>query len=463
MKHCLKNSTLLGLIALAFLIIAIPTSHLYAQSPTLNVDPQALAFGEVEIGEEAVLSYTISGENLISDVIIHVSGGFLVSLDEVSDFQQNLVLEPSEGELIETIFVKFIPTMPRDYNGRVRHSTMGIPFQMVALSGTGTIDEEDLPQLTATPDSLDFGEVMIGDEAHLSYNLTGENLISDVLINASTGFRVSLTEDGDFLSSLLLEPVDGAVNETIYVKFSPLLPRPYLGRICNRVLGTTNEIVNLHGIGIFDPQLIPVLAAEPDSLYFGEILIGEEMVLSYNLTGENLLTDVRIRAPRGYLLSTNENEGFQSIIILEPVDGNLTQTLFVKFLPLQQRNYFGAVRNMTIGATGVPVRVRGVGVPEIPEPPEQRRVQLRGNYPNPFNPETSISFSLAEAGPVTLEIFNSRGQHVKTLFDGYMTEGEHTILWNGRDEAGWETGSGVYFYRIRQGKYTSNGKMILMK
>jgi hypothetical protein len=44
-----------------------------------------------------------------------------------------------------------------------------------------------------------------------------------------------------------------------------------------------------------------------------------------------------------------------------------------------------------------------------------------------------------------------------------MTEGEHTILWNGRDEAGWETGSGVYFYRIRQGKYTSNGKMILMK
>jgi hypothetical protein len=463
MKQYVTNSTLLGLIALAIFIIAIPASHLYAQSPTLNVDPQVLSYGEVEIGEEAVLSYTVSGINLISDVILHVSGGFLISLEENNGFQQNLVLEPSEGELIQTIFVKFAPLMPREYNGRVRHSTMGIPFQMVALNGTGIIDEEDLPQLTATPDSLYFGEVPIGDTVVMSYNLTGENLISNVNVNASMGYKVSLVEDGEFLPNLLLEPVDGAVNETIYVKFIPLRPRTYSGRICNQTIAATNEIVRVHGIAIFDPQQIPVLNAEPDSLYFGEVLIEEEMVLSYNLTGENLITDVRIRAPRGYLISTDQDAGYQSIIVLEPIDGNLSQTLYVKFRPLQPRNYFGAVRNMTVGATGVPVRVRGVGVIEDPEPPEDKAVRSFGNYPNPFNPETSISFSLAEAGPVTLEIFNSRGQHVKTLINSRMTEGEHTVIWNGRDEANRETGSGVYFYRIKQGKYTANGKMILMK
>ncbi len=88
---------------------------------------------------------------------------------------------------------------------------------------------------------------------------------------------------------------------------------------------------------------------------------------------------------------------------------------------------------------------------------------LQGNFPNPFNPETTISFSLAEAGEVTLEIFNIRGQRVVKLVDEYKEAGIHRVIWNSRDSSGRTVGSGVYLYRMKTRDYDAAGKMILMK
>ncbi len=89
--------------------------------------------------------------------------------------------------------------------------------------------------------------------------------------------------------------------------------------------------------------------------------------------------------------------------------------------------------------------------------------QLKGNYPNPFNPSTSISFELASAGPVTLEIYNQKGQLVTTLVNSELHAGTHSAAWNGHDANGAPVSSGVYFYRMRSGKFSSTRKMVLMK
>ena len=89
--------------------------------------------------------------------------------------------------------------------------------------------------------------------------------------------------------------------------------------------------------------------------------------------------------------------------------------------------------------------------------------RLNSNYPNPFNPETTISFSLQQAGPVTIEIFNIRGQKVTTLVDAHLDAGEHRIVWDSRSDRNRESGSGIYFYRMQSGEYTATKKMILMK
>jgi hypothetical protein len=85
------------------------------------------------------------------------------------------------------------------------------------------------------------------------------------------------------------------------------------------------------------------------------------------------------------------------------------------------------------------------------------------NYPNPFNPETTISFSLNEAGPVELAIYNIKGQKIKTLVNETLPAQNYNIVWNGRDDNNQQVSSGVYFYRMHTPTYTSTRKMILMK
>ncbi|RLC50903.1 MAG: hypothetical protein DRI23_06130, partial [Candidatus Cloacimonadota bacterium] len=88
---------------------------------------------------------------------------------------------------------------------------------------------------------------------------------------------------------------------------------------------------------------------------------------------------------------------------------------------------------------------------------------LLGNYPNPFNPTTEISFALKDAEKVNLEIFNVRGQKVKTLVNKSMDAGLHQIVWEGLDDAGKQISSGIYFYKMQAGEYNATRKMIMMK
>ncbi len=89
--------------------------------------------------------------------------------------------------------------------------------------------------------------------------------------------------------------------------------------------------------------------------------------------------------------------------------------------------------------------------------------ELISNYPNPFNPDTTIQFNLANADFVTIDVFNVRGQKVVTLIDDYLESGKHSVVWNGRDYTNNQVSSGVYFYRMSSKDYSSIKKMIMMK
>ncbi len=89
--------------------------------------------------------------------------------------------------------------------------------------------------------------------------------------------------------------------------------------------------------------------------------------------------------------------------------------------------------------------------------------ELHSNYPNPFNPITNISYSVKKAGKVTLEVYNIKGQLVKTLVNDVKETGNYTTTWNGTDNSNKSVSSGVYFYKMKTGNYTATKKMILMK
>ena len=103
------------------------------------------------------------------------------------------------------------------------------------------------------------------------------------------------------------------------------------------------------------------------------------------------------------------------------------------------------------------------GANEAPGLP--RAFTLDQNMPNPFNPSTTITYTVpvGSAQRVTLEVFDLRGKNVRTLVDKVVRPGLHSVFWHGDDNSGRSVGSGVYFYRLRAGDFSQTRKMVMLK
>ena len=88
---------------------------------------------------------------------------------------------------------------------------------------------------------------------------------------------------------------------------------------------------------------------------------------------------------------------------------------------------------------------------------------LKANYPNPFNPSTTIAFDIKDEGHVRIDIYNIRGQRVKTLLNENMKPGRYSSEWNGVDDNGRNVTSGIYFYRMTAVGFSETKRMVLMK
>ncbi len=185
------------------------------------------------------------------------------------------------------------------------------------------------------------------------------------------------------------------------------------------------------------------------------------------------------------------------VMVTDQEDPSLTDTsdeVFTIFRPLdwiQLDNYQGIVEQgstaniqVTLDATGltdddytahlvvissagdpvvVPVTLTVFsGATDVPED-LPTVLALEGNFPNPFNPRTAISFALPREGQVRLNVYNVEGRRIATLLDEPLTAGRHHVIWDGRDASGQTVASGVYFYRLETGAETLSGKMVLMK
>jgi len=93
-----------------------------------------------------------------------------------------------------------------------------------------------------------------------------------------------------------------------------------------------------------------------------------------------------------------------------------------------------------------------------------RALVLYQNHPNPFNPTTTISFDVPEERQhMKLTVYDLRGRHVKTLIDSEIEPGNHKVVWDGRNDSGARTPSGVYFYQLTHSGKSHTKKMILLK
>ncbi|MCH8011426.1 MAG: T9SS type A sorting domain-containing protein, partial [Candidatus Marinimicrobia bacterium] len=89
--------------------------------------------------------------------------------------------------------------------------------------------------------------------------------------------------------------------------------------------------------------------------------------------------------------------------------------------------------------------------------------ELANNYPNPFNPTTTIGYALPHDGMVSLIVYNLLGQHIKTLLHKSMPAGRYEVIWDSRDKYGRMVPSGIYFYSLNTGDSRIVKKMMFLR
>jgi hypothetical protein len=208
----------------------------------------------------------------------------------------------------------------------------------------------------------------------------------------------------------------------------------------------------------------PILQIDQSSLAFGNIETGEEQVLPLTLNNNgNALMLSSITLPEPYALQIDDDYLNNYSFALS---AEASLILNVAFRPTEEGEYNSELVIISDDPENPTLSITLTGSSETSDNNDLVQpvvTKLNGNYPNPFNPNTSISFSLKNRDFVSIEIYNILGQRVKTLVASEMNPGMHTITWMGKDNNGRNVSSGVYFYKMKAGKYSHTKKMILMK
>jgi hypothetical protein len=174
--------------------------------------------------------------------------------------------------------------------------------------------------------------------------------------------------------------------------------------------------------------------------------------------------------PEGYsftyhlLLGFHPSEYPDNILILKAIPGifpfedALLGPHKLKFWVMNENHLFSSPKELQVtflSPSWVNSDEAGWNTPQV--------FTLSQNTPNPFNPTTTISFTLPISGNTTLTIYNAAGQKVRTLISGNQTTGIHSVLWDGKDDFGKLVSSGVYIVRLSMGKYSDIRKMMLVR
>jgi flagellar hook assembly protein FlgD len=92
-----------------------------------------------------------------------------------------------------------------------------------------------------------------------------------------------------------------------------------------------------------------------------------------------------------------------------------------------------------------------------------KSTKLAQNFPNPFNPSTTIKFDLKDKGFVSLKVYNVAGQLVRTLVNGERDANSYTVTWDGKNDRGGAVASGIYFYKMETKDFSQTKKMVMLR
>ncbi|MFQ5640079.1 MAG: choice-of-anchor D domain-containing protein [bacterium] len=345
-------------------------------------------------------------------------------------------------------------------------NTLARNSQNIVFAGTsrGGVYRSLLPSLSLSSTIVDFGEVTINQtrEETLTLGNTGQaELIVDSISfkNGNAGFvltspqtfPVTVTPHSSLPVVLGFSPsFEGAETDTLIILSSDP--------------ASSHAEVSLSGVGI---PLAPSISISSTELDFGEVSADTALDLSMtvtNLGGADLILqnvtfsqnsgDFVLVSPEVFPLAITPEDSLPVIVRFSPSSpGEKVDTL--NFQSNDPAHPLITVAVKGIGSTPTSVSSANRGIPNT--------FKLEQNYPNPFNPETRIEFQLPNHSHVTIKIFNTLGQEIRTLVNAPYSGGYHSVRWDGKDNGGRAVASGIYLYQLQAGNFTHVRKMSLLR
>ena len=293
------------------------------------------------------------------------------------------------------------------------------------------------------PDTLDFGDVLVGSATTLEFVLRSTGGI---------GFGGTMSEGSshfDILSPLAYNVLPGD-SMIVTIEFAPL---------ATGVHAVSIETGNPHCVDVWATGVgvEPVCEVEPDMLSFGEVLVGDSLTKDFTIrnTGTAPLVgsvsescdDFNLAAGSGpYNIPPNDSIIVSVTFAPETAD-SMTCLVFTDSLC-------------------VDVLCTGVGVDSVVtsvNPGRPLKFALEPVRPNPFNPTTTVTFTLEQTSTVDLVVYDTAGRLVRVLASGSFGPGVHTQEWDGRNDRGGQVASGVYLIRLRAEGRAVTRKAVLLK
>ncbi len=165
-----------------------------------------------------------------------------------------------------------------------------------------------------------------------------------------------------------------------------------------------------------------------------------------------------------YVIAISENQQF--FVVLKII--NNIYSITVDWVGVSSGRSYWSLDGITYSSLGSDMNLRArigsdtqVGINDESTIPIE--FNLNQNFPNPFNPFTSINYEITEESNVNIIIYDLTGKEVKTLINEYQPKGQHYVIWNGKNNAGQAVSGGVYFYKLQASDLTQTRKMVLLK
>lgn len=432
-------------------------------APDIAITPTEFNFGEVTRGNTTSRLFVISNEGTAN---LNVQAPTLTGMD-VSEFNiesgvENVTLAPAEAH---EVVVAFMPVTLGEKTVVLRIESNDLDENPTDVPLAGTSVPIPVPDIAAIPEMHDFGATILNETAEHTFIVHNEGT-ADLEV---AGLTVTGQDAQQF--AILADPAPFVLAPDESLDVTATFTPTSLGEKSAALRFDSNDSdenpfeVGLTGTGT--PEPVPDISVTPLQHDYGEVAL--DSTVSKTFVTQNTGT-----SNLSVIATTLAGEDAEEFTVL---DGNApfvvapgdSQDIVASFTPVSagSKSATLSLANNDPDNATVEIQLTGMGKEE---PTGVRDLVagvsdfvLRPNYPNPFNPETLISYALPRPAHVRLTIFNLLGQQVSILLNQEKTAGEHRAIWVGRDESGNPAPSGVYLYRLEADGFVATKKLILLR